>query len=80
MNESTDNPTVSQDFVSRWIEKHELPRQHRDKEDAFVLDLAGAIDSFVKTLPKPVGPLIHEVAIEAVDSDTHSFRETVIEG
>ena len=80
MNDATDTPTIGQEFASRWMEKHNLPRQHQGKEESFSRDVADVIDSFVSSKRDELRPLMREVVMEAVEGDSNSYRETTIEG
>ena len=72
--------TIGEEFASQWLTKHGLSREHKGKEEEFAREVARAIDSFVKSKPEELKPVIRDVAMRALDGDTEAFRETDIEG
>lgn len=77
MNQGTEQPTVGQEFTSRWMAKRD-PASFNSA--TLMRDMTAAIDEYVKSRPEIAESLIRAIASEAVDGNETYFEEITIDG
>ena len=77
MSQETGQPTIGQEFTSRWIAKRDAARFN---SATLMRDMAEAIDEYVKSRPEIAESLMREIAMAAAEGNETFFKETSIDG
>lgn len=77
MNQGTGQPTIGQEFTSRWMAK----RNPADFNSATLMrDMTAAVDEYVKSRPEIAENLIRAIALEAADGNEIFYEEVTVNG
>ena len=77
MSQETGQPTIGQEFTSRWMAKR---NEARFNSATLTRDMTEAIDEYVKSRPQIDESLIREIAMEAVEGNESFFKEVSLDG
>ena len=77
MSQQTGQPTIGQEFTSRWMEKRD-PAQYNSA--TLIRDMIKAVDDYAASRPKIDQSLIREIALEAAEGNEGFFKEVTLEG
>ena len=77
MSQETGQPTIGQEFTSRWMAKRNTARFN---SATLVRDMTAAIDEYVKSRPEISESLLREIAMEAVEGNESFSKDVAIDG
>lgn len=77
MSQQTGQPTIGQEFASRWMGKR---NPNLFNSATLTRDMIAAIDDYVTTKPEDMESLVREIALEAADGNESFLKEIVVEG
>ena len=77
MSQETGQPTIGQEFTSRWMARQNAARFN---SATLLRDLTEAIDEYVKSRPEIAESLMRELAMAAAEGNETFFKETTIDG